>query len=141
MSKSDAEREVLLAKIPEKTRRERQQRLVKLGLDAPDVADSVSTYRRTIIEMEETLGDGDWLLGDSFSLADICLAPYFQTLLQFNWTQLFAADCPRVAAWFARCQERPSYQSAVADDFPPAVIRQLQDQGEAVWGKIACHLE
>jgi len=46
-----------------------------------------------------------------------------------------------VAAWFARCQERPSYQSGVASDFPPALITELQDQGAAVWGKIACHLE
>ncbi len=43
MAMSEAEREALLAQVPEKPRRERQQRLLKFGLDAPDVADGNGT--------------------------------------------------------------------------------------------------
>jgi glutathione S-transferase len=141
MAKPEAERDALLAQVPEKPRRERQQRLVKFGLDAPDVADAVKTYRKTILDMEAALKEGDWVVGDRFSLADVCLAPYFQTLLQFDWTQLYTADCPRVADWFARCQARPSYQSGVAADFPSDVTRDLQLKGSTVWHKIACYLD
>lgn len=82
MEKSEEERQALLEKIPEKPRRERQMRLVKFGLDAPDVADAVNTYRRTILDMEEVLQRTTWISGEDFSLSDVCLAPYFQTLVR-----------------------------------------------------------
>lgn len=141
MEKSEEERQALLEKIPEKPRRERQKRLVKFGLDSPDVADAVRIYRKTVLDMEKALSENDWIVGDNFSLADVCLAPYFQTLTQFGWTALYDQDCPRVADWFERCQRRPSYQSAVAEDFPSELVAQLQRQGAAVWHKIAAHLQ
>jgi len=113
--------------------------LVKLGLDAPDVADAARVYARTIADMELALKDHKWIVSDEFSLADICLAPYFQTVYQFDWTELFV-DSPRVADWFARCQARSSYQQAVSDDFPPEVIADLQARGKPAWEKIKAHL-
>lgn len=139
MAKPEDERNAILEKIPEKPRRERQKRLVQFGLDAPDVIDAVKTYRKTITDMEEALKTRDWVVSDSFSLADICIAPYFQTLLQFNWTALFDQDCPRVTDWFDRCRKRISYKEAVADDFPDDLISELQDKGSAVWDKISQH--
>ncbi len=140
MEKTATERQALLNQIPEKPRRERQKRLVKFGLDAPDVVDSVIIYRKTILEMEKALAEHKWMVSGSFSLADICLAPYFQTILQFGWTKMFD-DCPRVADWFQRCQERDSYQSSVASDFPPEVQADLLEKGKPAWDKIKTHLE
>ena len=141
MEKSEAERREILEKIPEKPRRERQKRLVEFGLDAPDVADAVNIYRKTILDMEKALSEGEWVVGDSFSLADISLAPYFQTLLQFQWTALYDQDCPRVTEWYQRCQDRPSYQTAVAADFPDELMTKLQKSGAEVWDKLATHLK
>lgn len=140
MEKTEEERQALLERIPEKPRRERQMRLVQFGLDAPDVADAVKTYRKTILDMEEILRDSTWMSGSEFSLSDVCLAPYFQTLLQFGWTDLYARDCPKVAAWYQRCQQRASYQSAVADDFPGELLADLQERGQGAWAKIEAHL-
>lgn len=140
MEKSEEERQALLDRIPEKPRRERQKRLVQFGLDAPDVADAVRTYRTTILDMEATLKESPWISGDNFSLSDVCLAPYFQTLLQFGWTDLYERDCPGVSDWYARCQQRPSYQSAVADDFPADLLADLQERGKDAWIKIEAHL-
>ena len=141
MEKPEAERDAILERIPEKPRRERQKRLVKFGLDAPDVADAVKTYRSTIRDMESSLAQHSWVVGDEFSLADVCLAPYFQTLAQFGWTALYDRDCPRVADWYARCCERASYQLAVADDFPEDLLVKLQQEGTAVWPKIEQYLD
>ena len=140
MEKPEEERQAILEKIPEKPRRERQKRLVKMGLDSPDVADAVRIYRKTVLDMEKALADSKWVVSEDFSLADVCLAPYFQTLLQFNWTALFDKDCPRVTDWLSRCQERESYQVAVADDFPEDLTAKLQDKGATVWHKIEAHL-
>ena len=141
MEKSEEERNAILEKIPEKPRRERQKRLVKHGLDAPDVRDAVRIYRKTVLDMEAALAGRPWVVSDEFSLADVCLAPYFQTLVQFSWTALYERDCPRVTDWVQRCSERASYQTAVADDFPPDLMAELQAKGSAAWHKIASHLE
>lgn len=140
MEKSEEERQALLDKIPEKPRRERQKRLVKFGLDAPDVADAVKTYRTTVLDMEKALQKVPWISGEKFSLSDVCLAPYFQTLLQFGWTDLYERDCPKVADWYARCRQRPSYKSAVADDFPAELLADLGQRGRDAWVKIEAHL-
>ncbi len=140
MAKAPDERRALLAQIPDKARRERQKRLVEFGLEAPDVVDAVQVYRRTICDMEQALADGPWIVGDGFCLADICLAPYFQTILQFGWTDLYR-DCPRVADWFEACRARPSYDGAVTSDFPPAVQQDLLAKGGQAWPTISRHLE
>ena len=71
LKRSEDERNVLLSKIPEKPRRERQKRLIQYGLDAPDVSDAVKTYYKTIVDMEKALSQHKWLVGNEFSLADI----------------------------------------------------------------------
>lgn len=141
MEKAEEERLAILAQVPEKPRRERQIRLMKLGLEAPDVADAARTYRKTILDMEAALKENTWIVGDSFSLADVCLAPYFQTVLQFGWTEMYEKDCPRVTEWFARCRDRQSYQQAVADDFPADVMADLRAIGEPGWKIIQSHIE
>jgi len=140
MKKSEAERQQLLEKIPEKPRRERQKRLVAMGLEAPDVVDAVSVYRKTIVEMETALAEHPWMIGTEFSLADICLAPYFQTIQQFGWQQMLV-DCPQVSDWFARCRDRPSYQEAVAQDFSDELLQDLYSKGQQAWPIIEKHLQ
>ena len=102
-----------------------------------DVADAVKTYRNTIAQMEKDLADKPWVAGD-FSLADCSLAPYFQTLLQYGWTE-FYGEYPRVADWYARIRERDSYKTAVATDFSPDVMARLNEQGQASLEKITAH--
>lgn len=140
MELDEAVRRALLDQVPEKPRRDRQKRLVELGLDAPDVVDAVQTYRKMILDMETVLQNHEWIVGDSFSLADVCLAPYFQTLLQFGWIGMYD-DCSRVKDWFARCRGRASYEHAVASDFTPDVVADLRKKGEGAWPKIRAHLD
>lgn len=139
MEKPEAERERLLEQIPEKPRRERQRRLVQMGLDAPDVADAARVYAATIEQMDADLARKPWLAGDACSLADIAMAPYFQTLYQFGWTELFEAR-EAVADWYARISARPSYQAGVAADFPPQKLADLRQRGEPALEKIRSHL-
>lgn len=136
---SEEEQNRIIDRVPEQPRRERQRRLLKLGLDAPDVVGAVAVYRRTIVDMEAALEDRPWLMGESFTLADIALAPYFQTLHQFAWTDMYA-DCPRVADWYQRCRERQSYETAVSGDFASDVLASLHESGLRAWPKIQQHL-
>ncbi len=140
MELTQAERDALVAKVVEKPRRERQMRLIKMGLDAPDVKDAVATYQKTVADMDATLAEQSWLAGDTFSLADAAMSPYFQTLYQFGWTAMYETH-PRVADWYARCRSRDSYQSAVTADFPDDALQSLRDKGQPAWEKIKVHLQ
>jgi len=141
MKKSEEERQALLEQIPEAPRRARQKRLVKFGLDAPDVADGVKTYVKTIQDMEKSLEKSRWVVGDTFSLADVALAPYFQTLLQFGWTALYEKRYPHVADWYARCRERESYKDGVTADYTADVVTDLRQKGAEAWPKIEKHVQ
>jgi len=140
MEKSAEERQALLDKIPEKPRRERQKRLAEMGLKAPDVAPAVQVYMQTIAKMESDLGDHTWLVSNGFSLADVVVAPYFQTLHQFGW-QAMLKNAPLVADWFKRCQQRDSYRTAVSADFSDELSLELQEIGRQSWVDIRAHIE
>lgn len=139
MQMSPQERARLLDQVVERERRERQKRLAEHGLDAPDVALAVATYRQTIADLDAALADHAWAAADEFSLADCALAPYFQTLYQFGWSA-FYLHLPRVADWYARVCARQSYRVAVAGDFPDAVLADLRSRGDGAWPTIERHL-
>ena len=132
---SESEQEAMIDKVVEKPRRERQRRLLKMGYDAPDIADAIGVYEKTIADMDKTLAKQAWLAGDEFSLADAGMAPYFQTLQQFGWRQWFE-NRKNVADWYDRCVARPSYQSGVAADFSAEKQADLLKRGEPAWQKI-----
>jgi len=140
LEKSENERQALLEQIPEKPRRERQKRLLKYGLDAPDVGAAVKVYHQTIVNMEKSLADSNWIVGDSFSLADIVIAPYFQTLYQYHWREMYEVNFPRVSDWYTRIRARDSYQSAVIADFPAEKLAEMKVKGIDGWPTIKAHL-
>ncbi|QEE36115.1 glutathione S-transferase family protein [Octadecabacter sp. SW4] len=130
----------LIAQVVEAPRRERQKRLFDKGLDAPDVRNAVGVYCQTIDRMERDLQDRDWLIGDHLSLADIVVAPYFQTLLQYGWTDLYAATHPRVTGWIERLQGRDSWKAAIKADFDAETRAYLRGIGTKAWPKIQTHM-
>ena len=132
---SAEEQEKMIERVVEKPRRERQRRLLKLGYDAPDVIDAVGTYEKTIAEMEGVLSRQAWLAGDDFSLADAAMAPYFQSLFQFGWSDWYSSRA-RVADWYGRCRQRTSYKDGVAADFTPEKSNDLAAHGAPAWAKI-----
>ncbi len=140
LEKTAEEQQSLINQVVEKPRRERQRRLLEMGLNAPDVVDAVKTYVLTVDKMEKVLTQQAWLAGDQFSLADCAMAPYFQTLLQFGWSDFFA-DAPHVSAWFKRICQRQSFISAVSADFSEETCRDLLLAGAQAWPTIEQHLK
>lgn len=136
---SEADAEALLARVPDPVRRGRQQELYRLGMKAPVAAAGVRTYDQFLADMEEFLAERPWLAGQSFSLADTGVMPYFQTLKQFGWTELYDHR-PAVADWVARCFSRPSYQTAIGDVMPAAMLEQMVQSGEAAWPELKAAL-
>jgi glutathione S-transferase len=69
--------------------------------------------------LEEKLlqGGGPWILGETFSLADVSWLVIFERLVQADCLHVFAAPDRRAecAAYWARLQSRPSYRQAILD--------------------------
>jgi glutathione S-transferase len=65
--------------------------------------------------LEDELSTHNYLVGDSFSLADIpagtCLYRFFEM------DDIKHPDLPNISAWYARLCERPAYQQAVMVPF------------------------
>jgi glutathione S-transferase len=68
---------------------------------------------------------GPWILGESFSLADVSWLVIFERLAQVDALQVLAdpAHRPQCAAYWARLCERPSYHDAILAHAHPTVVR------------------
>jgi GST-like protein len=82
------------------------------------VADQIENSRRKIglaVErIEGALGQGDWLMGNSYTLADINAFAFMRTLPALEPDLVNAAVAPRTVAWIERMSARPAVVEALA---------------------------
>jgi glutathione S-transferase len=110
----------------------RKREIVTLGFDAPGIAAPFKLYDGYMQKMEDTLKDRPWLTGDTFSLADIGMAPYVNRLDMLGMAEMWAKR-PRLADWFERLKTRPSFQPAFYQWFPKPLIDDFAAFGAKSW--------
>ncbi len=74
---------------------------------------------------------GPWILGETFSLADVSWLVIFERLVQTDCLHVFLADRPECAAYWERLKERPSYAEAILGHPHPTITRGTQRLREA----------
>jgi glutathione S-transferase len=84
------------------------RRMGRTGFSDQDVKDALEQLRQTLERMEESLADGDWLIGDDFSLADISVMPTVVRMEDLGLAHMWR-DLPRVTDWYQRLQARPAF--------------------------------
>jgi glutathione S-transferase len=72
-------------------------------------------------QLEKT--GGPWILGDTFSLADVSWLAIFQRLVQADWLHVFlgAGRRPACDAWWRRLTARPAYREAILGHAHPTI--------------------
>jgi len=83
--------------------------------DHPYPTERYSNETRRLLGVLEThLKNHDYMLGDSFSIADMAVCPWVDCLETFYKAgeHLQLRDFPAVGEWLERCTERPSYRVA-----------------------------
>ena len=75
---------------------------------APDEK-SLAAFETNLDILEARLGDGPWLLGPDFTLADIEVG---LPLYRYFTVEIARRDRPALAAYYARLTERPAYADA-----------------------------
>lgn len=89
----------------------------KMGQDGfpdEDIARALDDVCKTAVRMDRMLekNRGPWLLGEKFTLADVCVAPLLDRMEDLGFANLWEEAYPAVADWLARIQQRPAYRQA-----------------------------
>lgn len=114
----------------------RKQFILRMGQDgfsSDEYRGSIEQLDRSLKRMEKALADGPWLIGEQYTIADICAVPVLHRMAELGMAAMWQADAPRVTAWYARATARPSFAKAfyaearLAHYFPK--LRELQNAG------------
>jgi len=132
-SAPESQRAVRFRNIGDPRRRDRFLSTYELGVESPFVLWAIAAYERAFKTMEAELTEGgEWLVGDSLSLADVNLAPYLARLEYLTLLDVWIADRPRVRAWWERMKAREAFKAAIAEPLP----RQEREAMRHFGGKI-----
>ncbi|TQV88159.1 glutathione S-transferase family protein [Aliikangiella coralliicola] len=115
--------------VPDENRKLRQRRAMKLGLELPELKQSIENHRLLLNKMEQQLLQTDFLVGSQLSLADFCVLPYIVRLEMLSWEFLWQ-DCKGVSGWLLKMQSRKSYLKSYHHLYPEGFIQQWQAHGK-----------
>ena len=111
----------------------RKKEIVLHGMAAPRIDRTFRLYDSYLQKMEDTLADQPWLAGDTYSLADIGMAPYVNRLDMLGMSEMWVGRRPRLTDWFERIKSRPSFKPALLDMCPPDLTDDLKTFGTQSW--------
>lgn len=120
---------------------ERKKVLVRQGLNAPGVGEKFRLYQRYLQKMDDALSRHPWLAGDTFSLADVGMAPYVNRLAMLGMTGMWEGKLRNVEAWWARITSRPTYRTTFLDWCPEDLTNDLKTFGSQTWPDVKRILE
>ena len=110
-------REAWLAEInkaPLKRRAEYKRSVIEHGLDSEFVIDALAQHQKLLSWMADSLTEGQYLAGSSFSNADCAVIPYILRLELLKLDGMWARY-PAIADWWAHVRERPSVKATIFD--------------------------
>jgi glutathione S-transferase len=81
------------------------------GFDERDTNAAIDRLSQTIDRMEKGLekSGGPWLMGESLTLADYCIAPTIDRVNDLGLDRLWA-DHARFATWWKKMKDQPAYE-------------------------------
>jgi len=109
-----------LGRIPLTERQERWTKVARGGFGAQDLDAGRKAAALIITRVESGLGNGPWLMGEQYTLADIDLIPFIDRFTDFYPDMLNATATPKISGWLARMRERPAVKAVWATDEAPA---------------------
>ena len=129
LDKPAEELEARWAAMSDKTRVRKTLDLMEHGAASVHVPVALFRLARMCAEMEADLANGDWLLGDSYSLADAMLSAYFFRVDCIGLESLWESRYPRVTNWWARIKARPSLAAATDPWLDEAIMTRMRKVG------------
>ncbi|MDP6192237.1 MAG: glutathione S-transferase family protein [Paracoccaceae bacterium] len=115
---------------------------VRYGFDAPGAADKVKLYDTYLKKMDKALENKQWLVEDTFSIADISMVPYVNRLAMMSMRGMWENNrLPNVEKWFNRVEALPNFKKCLIDWVPDELANDLRENGAQSWPEVAKILE
>jgi glutathione S-transferase len=127
--------QAMLEKIPDPIKRERRRDVIEKGLDSAHFRIAIARMLELFADMEKTLAAQPWLVGDHYTIADAAFTPYVVRLDHLDLIGLLDRT-PRVAGWYRRLQQRPSFQTAITRWENADYLALMKRAGRESWPKI-----
>ena len=125
---SDEEYRHHIAKLPDEPRKRRLMDIKRNGLHTVDFRDSLWQFVTLIGELNARLSDAKYLVGNTFTLADLTFISYFLRLehlqLRFLWD-----DFPKIERWLEVLKSRQSFKTAVEDWYDAKYLTLMREHG------------
>jgi glutathione S-transferase len=130
----------MLEQIPNIFKRERRRDVIEKGTQSQHFVVAVQRMALLLDEMEEALAEHAWLASSDYSLADVAFTPYLARLEHLDILGLLDAR-RRVADWYERCKQRPSFSEAIAKWENPDYLTLMKKRGAEAWPQVRRILE
>jgi len=98
-------------RIPNPATAARWRNAAREGIPQGELDTAHDDLRAMLDRMQSALTQTHWLADDSYTLADVNMAPFVHRLASFPEYDL-DRDWPGVAEWYARLRARPAFQRA-----------------------------
>jgi glutathione S-transferase len=125
----------MLEQIPNIFKRERRRDVIEKGTRSQHFVIAVQRMVQLLDEMEAALRDTRWLIADRYTLADVAFTPYLARLDHLDILGMIG-DRGRVADWYARCKERPSFHEAIVKWENPDYLKLMKARGAQHWPEV-----
>lgn len=90
------------------------ERMGQDGFSDAEMQKAFDDLQQTVDRMEKVLSEHGkpWIMGDLYSLADICVTPSIDRMADLGYAAMWEKKHPHVTEWFARILARPAVQTA-----------------------------
>lgn len=99
------------ARFPSRSIAQRWVQAARSGIADEEVELSLADLRRSLDRVEAALRDGPWLVGDSYTLADINMIPFVLRMYRLPGFDL-RQNWPATFDWMQRVSARPAFAQA-----------------------------
>ena len=77
---------------------------------------------------EKQLANNDYLVGNKYSIADICTEPWIRS---HNWAGVSLDEFPKLQAWIDRIEARPGFQAGLKIPEQDSLTKMREDPAHA----------
>jgi len=88
------------------------KRMGQDGFTDEEIDKAMDDMSSTVERMEKALANGPWLMGEQYTLADICVAPLIDRMEDLGAEYLWEDQHSHTTDWFRRMKARPAYVQA-----------------------------
>ena len=130
--------EANFAAMPNPEKAARNRALQFDGIEADIFRPAIKSLEKMLAGIEDALaeGGGEFLLGDTYSLADAAVTPYVLRLETLGFDAMLGDGRVHLPAWWARIKARPNFRGVVSPATPPGLAGGRRKWGEEAWPRV-----